>query len=92
FAYLANMRLDRLKIDRSLIRNVDQSEQDAAVIRAVVDLAHTLGMEVVAEGVETRTQYERLISLGCDMIQGFYFSKPLPVADLPKQLTERRDS
>ena len=92
FAYLANMRLDRLKIDRSLIRNVDQSEQDAAVIRAVVDLAHTLGMEVVAEGVETRDQYEKLISLGCDIIQGFYFSKPLPAAELPLQLTERRDS
>ena len=86
FAYLANLRLDRLKIDRSLVGNVDNSEQDQAVVRAVVDLAHTLGMEVVAEGVETRAQYEHLVSMGCDIIQGYYFSKPLPPAELHRQL------
>lgn len=89
FSYLANLRLDRLKIDRSLIANVVDSETDAAVIRAVVDLAHTLGMEVVAEGVETRAQYERLVTMGCDVIQGYYFSKPLPPAEVHRQLTAR---
>ena len=77
-SYLKRLPADVLKIDKSFVRGLGENNEDTAIVRMVVDLAHTLGMEVVAEGVETEEQETLLKEMGCDMAQGFFFSKPLP--------------
>lgn len=77
-AYLKRFRLDTLKIDQSFVRDIDHDEDDAAIVSAIINMAHSLGMEVVAEGVETWQQLEFLQERNCDHIQGYYFAKPLP--------------
>ncbi len=74
--------MDILKIDISLIRRLGQEPKDTAIVSAVVSLAHALSMKVVAEGVETTEEFERLRALGCDFAQGYYFSEPLPGKEL----------
>ena len=78
---LAEFPLDVVKLDISFVRRIDINE---VVIEAIINLAHKMGFEVVAEGVETEKQYEILKRLGCDCIQGFYFSKPLNRDDFEK--------
>src|SRR4029077_9704546 len=76
-AYLTRFPAETLKIDQSFIgRLVDGTEQEE-MVRAIIGLAHALKMEVIAEGVETREQYERLRSLGCEFVQGFLLARPL---------------
>jgi diguanylate cyclase (GGDEF)-like protein len=77
-SYLRRLPLDKLKIDRAFIRDVVTSRDDAEIVRAIVSLAHTLRLKVIAEGVETPDQLEFLNSLGCDQYQGFHFSAPIP--------------
>jgi diguanylate cyclase (GGDEF)-like protein len=77
-SYLRRLPLDKLKIDRAFIREVVTSRDDAEIVRAIVSLAHTLHLKVIAEGVETPDQLEFLSSLGCDQYQGFHHSAPLP--------------
>lgn len=79
-SYLRRFPLDTLKIDRAFIRGLGADEVDAAIVRAVVDLAHAVNLEVVAEGVETDGQWQVLKRLGCDTLQGYLFSRPLPAA------------
>jgi len=62
---------------------------DAAIVRSTIDLAHNLGLRVVAEGVESHQAWTRLTELGCDLAQGFYVSRPLPAPDLGRLLRER---
>jgi diguanylate cyclase (GGDEF)-like protein len=76
-SYLKRLPADVLKIDRSFVRGVGEVEEDTAIVRMVVDLAHTLGMKVVAEGIEEWAQAALLAEMDCDMGQGFYFSRPL---------------
>lgn len=83
---LQNYPIDTLKIDKSFIDNIVTSEKTAAIIRYIINLAHDLGFCVVAEGVETKEQLESLIDFGCDQIQGFYYSKPLPSEEFEKKL------
>lgn len=78
--YLRSFRVSRLKIDRRFISDVTTSADDAAIVRATVGLAHELGIEVVAEGVETAGQRDFLIAAGCKLAQGYYFGKPMPAA------------
>jgi diguanylate cyclase (GGDEF)-like protein/PAS domain S-box-containing protein len=82
-AYLRRFPLDAVKVDRSFITNLEHSPADLAVVRAVIDLSHTLGLRVVAEGVETAGQYDRLRALGCDAMQGHFFSAAIPPRDVP---------
>ena len=80
-AYLKLYPLDALKIDQAFVRNITQDLGDAAITRAIVAMAHSFGMTVIAEGVETVAQLEFLKSLGCEDFQGFLFSKPVPAED-----------
>jgi predicted signal transduction protein with EAL and GGDEF domain len=76
-AYLKELPVDVLKIDRSYISGLTENRKDAAIIAAMIALGHSLDLKIVAEGVETREQFEALRRLGCDDIQGFYISRPV---------------
>ena len=69
--------MDILKIDQSFIQNVPNDEADSNLIRGIINMARELGIVVIAEGVEMKEQYDFLIENGCDLAQGFYFSKPV---------------
>lgn len=86
-SYLKMLNADELKIDRSLILDVVNSARDRLIIKSTVDLAHGLGMTVVAEGVETKEVFDALSALGCDNIQGYWVSRPLPFEGLVNFLT-----
>jgi EAL domain-containing protein (putative c-di-GMP-specific phosphodiesterase class I) len=77
-SYLKRLPADALKIDKSFVAGLGEDIEDTAIVRMVIELAHTLGMEVIAEGVENEEQLALLKEIGCDSAQGFYFSKPLP--------------
>jgi len=76
---LGNLPLNVLKIDRLFIKNIVDSVNDQSIVFTIMSLAHSLKLKVVAEGVETAPQIALLRSLGCDEVQGYYFSKPLPL-------------
>jgi EAL domain-containing protein (putative c-di-GMP-specific phosphodiesterase class I) len=80
-AYLKRFPIDVLKIDRAFICQIGVSNQDQAIARMIMGMAHQFGFKVVAEGVETAEQWRILLSMKCDLLQGYYFSKPLPAAD-----------
>lgn len=91
-AYLRRFPIDTLKIDIAFIREVTSNPQDAAITRTIIELAHSLNLRVVAEGVETQAQLAFLKDAGCDQIQGYLFSRPLPVATLERLLLERSET
>jgi EAL domain-containing protein (putative c-di-GMP-specific phosphodiesterase class I) len=76
--YLKKFPIDELKIDRSFIAGLNSNTGDAAIVASCIDLAHAVGIQAVAEGVETPGQVQTLKALGCDLAQGFHFSRPLP--------------
>jgi EAL domain-containing protein (putative c-di-GMP-specific phosphodiesterase class I) len=76
-AYLKRIPADALKIDRTFVGGLGEDVEDTAIVQTIVDLAHTFGMEVIAEGVESQEQVEQLKEMGCDLVQGYYFAKPL---------------
>ena len=81
-SYLKRLPIDELKIDQSFIRTITQSPTDAHIVESVIKLAQTLSLSVVAEGVEDLATLDKLISFNCDLIQGYYFSRPLPPQEL----------
>jgi EAL domain-containing protein (putative c-di-GMP-specific phosphodiesterase class I) len=81
-----------LKIDRSFVREITSDGDDAAIVRAIVQLGHSLDRQVTAEGVETNEQLEFLRACQCDQAQGFLFSRPMLAADLEPQLLKSRSS
>lgn len=89
-AYLRRFPLDTLKIDIAFIREVTSNPQDAAIARTIIELAHSLHLRAVAEGVETAAQMAFLKEAGCDQLQGYLFSRPLPVTALEQWLLVKR--
>jgi predicted signal transduction protein with EAL and GGDEF domain len=85
-SYLRRFPFDRIKIDQSFVRELGKQRDCAAIIRAVIALSHDLGMATTAEGVETREQLRALALAGCSAIQGYLFSRPLPLRDIPAML------
>ncbi len=81
-AYLKRFPIDTLKIDISFIRDLTTSEDGAAIAVAIINLARSLHMRVIAEGVETQPQFDWLRQNACDEIQGFLYSRPLPASEL----------
>jgi diguanylate cyclase (GGDEF)-like protein len=80
-SYLKRLPVDKLKIDRSFVLDMHQSGESLAMVKAIIAMAHSLGLEVIAEGVEHAAQLDALRAAGCDHIQGYIFSKPLPAAE-----------
>ena len=81
-SYLKRLPLDEVKIDRSFVMGMIEDDNDAAIVRTTIDLARNLGLEVVAEGVESQQILNDLSALSCDVAQGFFLSRPLPAAEL----------
>jgi len=86
--YLRALRVSEIKIDRSFISNIGSSQQDRGIVQSIINLAHSVGCIVCAEGVESREVEDLLRNMGCDLIQGFYVSKPLPLEQLIPFLQE----
>jgi EAL domain-containing protein (putative c-di-GMP-specific phosphodiesterase class I) len=95
-AYLKRFEIDKLKVDQSFVLGMLDDSADAAIVHAVIALGHTLGLSVVAEGVESGPMAQSLMALGCDELQGYWFSRPLAVPDFARWIkgqpegTERR--
>jgi EAL domain-containing protein (putative c-di-GMP-specific phosphodiesterase class I) len=89
-SYLRRFPLDKLKIDRSFIRDLMTNADDASIVRAIISLAHNLRLRVVAEGVETAQQLEFLRELGCDQYQGFYCSPAVPASQFIELIARQR--
>jgi diguanylate cyclase (GGDEF)-like protein/PAS domain S-box-containing protein len=85
-SYLKRLPADAIKIDGSFVKGLGEDVEDTAIVRMIVELAHTLGIEVVAEGVESEVQARQLREIGCDMAQGFHFAEPLPPEEAWKYL------
>ena len=81
--YLQGLPIDRLKVDRSFVAGLGSPEQDPTIIATVVDLAHKLGLRVVAEGVETEAELRAVGAMGCDEAQGFLLARPAPAHIVP---------
>jgi EAL domain-containing protein (putative c-di-GMP-specific phosphodiesterase class I) len=75
--YLKRLPVSAVKIDKSFVKNMEANDNDAVIVRSTVELAHNLGLQVIAEGVETSYLWERLAALGCDAAQGYYMSQPM---------------
>jgi len=84
FSYLSDSNFDLIKIDKEFVSNLNEGTNKYYIVKMITQLAHTLNVKVVAEGVETRSELEAVYGLGVDYIQGYYFSKPLPIHELEK--------
>ena len=91
-AYLKQLPIDELKIDRSFVQHMTTNNADATIVRSTINLAHSFGLSVVAEGVEDVATLELLSTLHCDLAQGYYMSRPLPVEHLERWLSETAKS
>lgn len=91
-SYLQDLPLDTLKIDRAFVQRLDDSHPQLSLVNTIIGMAETFGLDTVAEGVETKEQLEKIVSLGCDCIQGFLFSKPVAPSQLPETIASIEDN
>ncbi len=89
-AYLSKLPAQEIKIDQSFVMGMNENKNDALIVKATIDLGHNLGLKVVAEGVEDEEVWRHLKQMGCDVLQGYFFSRPLEINDLYKYLQESR--
>ncbi len=92
FSHLIKYPIDKLKIDRTFVQDIETDAKNAAVCAAIIALAHNVGLDVVAEGINSERQYEYFKRLGCDEMQGYYFSMPLPGEEIEAYVTSRNAS
>jgi hypothetical protein len=83
-SYLTRLPLSQLKIDQSFVRHLGERHTDDVVAQTIIGMAHNLGLTVIAEGVELQSHFDSLVRFGCQRFQGYFFSRPLPVADLER--------
>jgi EAL domain-containing protein (putative c-di-GMP-specific phosphodiesterase class I) len=83
-AYLKRLPVDEVKLDKSFVLNMTSDPDDPAIVRSTIELAHNLGLQLVAEGVEDQETLELLASLGCDLAQGFHLARPMSADDLAR--------
>ena len=88
-AYLAKLPVSEVKIDQSFIQHMFGESNDRLIVRSVIDLGHAMGVQVVAEGVETRDAWDALLEMGCEVAQGFLIAAPMPAPDLAGWLERR---
>ena len=88
-SYLRRLPIDKLKIDRVFINEIVSRPEDASIVRAIVSLAHSLRLKVVAEGVETPAQLDFLKAVGCDEYQGYHFSRAVPAREFERVVREK---
>lgn len=89
-AYIKDLALDEIKIDRAFVTAIDANSQNAAIVRSTIELGHSLGMMVIAEGVETEEELRHLQAFGCDYAQGYGISRPMPAEDIPRWMAARQ--
>jgi diguanylate cyclase len=89
-SYLKKLPANAVKIDKSFVINMTYDTNDAQIVRSTIDLAHNLGLKVIAEGVESSEVWDRLLALGCDEAQGYHMSRPLPASELTKWMFNSR--
>jgi diguanylate cyclase (GGDEF)-like protein len=87
-AYLRKLPVKTVKIDKSFLMHMTRDENDALIVRSTIDLAHNLGLKVVAEGVEDQDVWDRLVAFGCDAVQGYYISRPLSAPEMTRWLSD----
>jgi len=80
-SYMLKLPVEYIKIDQSFVRDMSTNEDSAVIVKSTIDLAHDLGRKVVAEGIETQQDWDRLAELGCDIAQGYFIAKPMPAGD-----------
>lgn len=90
-SYIKKLPVDELKIDKSFVMDMTDDESDAVIVKSTVDLAHNLGLRVVAEGVESEQAMNMLSTYGCDLIQGYYICKPKPIDEFVEWVMNRTD-
>ena len=91
-ARMKSLPVDRLKLDTSLTSDIDRCEVARTIVTSIVHLAHGLGAEIVAEGVERPEQMEILSAIGCDLLQGYLFAEPMPEDDYIRWISERTEN
>jgi diguanylate cyclase (GGDEF)-like protein/PAS domain S-box-containing protein len=87
-SYLKQMPVGEIKLDRSFVRDMRTDKNDYTIVRSTIELAHDLGLRVIAEGVEDQATWDLLVELGCDLAQGYHMSRPLPAGELPRWLAQ----
>ena len=87
-SYLKQFDIDYIKIDRSFVSNICENQSDKALSEAIIVMAHKSGVKTIAEGVETKEQRDMLFGFGCVYFQGYYFSRPVRIAEFEKLLEE----
>ena len=86
-AYLKQLPVDELKIDRSFVIGIAPTAEETAIVRSAIEIGHSLGLTVIAEGVETQAAWDILAELGCDAVQGYLITRPLPARQLGRWLS-----